>query len=119
MHYIRFKKYGDASFTKNKGYYLNNNGYTIILDEMTKRYIGEHRSVMQQHLGRVLLAHENVHHLNGNRSDNRIENLELWSRSQPYGQRIEDKIVYAIEILSQYAPELLSDIGENVKLKQA
>lgn len=96
------------------GRVVTSSGYVVIhslqgnpyADKWGKAF--EHRLVMANYLNRPLLEHENVHHKNGNRSDNRIENLELWSTSQPSGQRIEDKVKWAKELLKLYDPEFLT-----------
>lgn len=83
---------------------LNHDGYKTISVE--GRRVLEHRFLMEQSLGRPLFSHENVHHINGHRADNRLENLELWSRSQPPGQRVKDKIAWAKSFLSEYGETL-------------
>jgi len=71
-----------------------------------KSYL-EHRKIYEDFLGRKLNSNENIHHINGDRTDNRLENLELWNTSQPAGQRIEDKVQWAVELLTIYSPEKL------------
>jgi len=100
-HYARRKRHGDPLKTLTGLGYINEQGYRIVNGRP------EHRAVMEAQIGRPLRAEESVHHRNGVRDDNRPENLELWSKSQPAGQRVEDKVAWAIELLRLYRPEAL------------
>ena len=91
-------KRGSESLNWKGGRHVNTQGYAAVwmapddpLSAMRPRsgYVLEHRLVIARQLGRPLKKHENVHHINGVRDDNRPENLELWSTKQPKGQRVD------------------------------
>jgi HNH endonuclease len=98
-----------------KGWYkAASSGYVYVWDPNhpnAKRqgYVAEHTKVMAEILGRPLLPEEEVHHRNGQRDDNRPENLELWVRGrQPPGARVSDLVEEAVQVLRLYAPDKLS-----------
>jgi hypothetical protein len=104
MHYARFQRNGDPTSvidrwanrsTEDLNWSVNADGYRYAYYQ-NKRIL-EHRFVWQQHHGRVLHPFENIHHINGIRHDNRIENLELWTKAQPCGQRPEDLVKWVVE----------------------
>lgn len=111
---LRKAKRGEKNTYWKGGRYITKEGYILVHApeyEGTKQdghYVREHALVMSKHLGRPLRRGETVHHKNGIKGDNRLENLELWSHSHPPGQRIEDKIKWCEEFLSIYKPEALA-----------
>lgn len=110
---IKFRSQGDARNKNSK--YLDKNGYIYLTPKDSDKWLNsntkshkmlEQRLVMSKYLNRPLLKHETVHHKNGNRQDNRLSNLELWSKSQPSGQRVSDKIKWAQKLLKEYGYEV-------------
>jgi hypothetical protein len=90
------------------GKHTDLSGYVFIYEPehpnaMVGGYVLEHIKVITLSIGRPLEAKETVHHINGVRSDNRrIENLELWASDHPPGQRVEDLVIHAFQILNKY-----------------
>lgn len=78
------------------------NGY-IRLTVGPNQRIFEHIHIMETQLGRKLLPDEVVHHKNGIRSDNRIDNLELRVKSRhPMGASVDELLQWADELISRY-----------------
>jgi hypothetical protein len=87
----------------------DSHGYVILnnpepLPGQKRKPKKEHTWIMEQALGRPLYPGETVHHKNGIRDDNRPENLELWASNHRPGQRVDDLISWAVELLQRYTP---------------
>lgn len=111
-HFSKLKKYGSPTSGgvqdgRSKEWRVNKIGYVYKFDPKSpyagkNNLVYQHRQVVGEAIGRPLDRTENVHHKNGDRADNRIENLELWIKSQPAGQRVSDQVKWAREILEKY-----------------
>jgi hypothetical protein len=102
----RRRRYGEGALS-----------YGYVITSVGGKTRAAHRRIMEELLGRELRRGETVHHVNGQRADNRIDgplrnfrsgNLELWSSWQPAGQRVADKVEFAVTLLREYAPHLLA-----------
>lgn len=82
-----YSRKGVNSPNWNGGRHINKHGYVMVHDENGGKYrkgsyVIEHRKVMENHIGRELLFSEIVHHIDGNRKNNDIENLKLMTRKE-------------------------------------
>lgn len=77
--------------------FLGKGGYLYVVKRVNGKrvQVRVHRLVMEKIEGRELRPHETVHHKNGIRTDNRPENLELWSGRHPVGQRAKEHDIWS------------------------
>lgn len=112
MHYQRWHYSGDAEGRwgpeprKSEGHWGTDGYFRVRVGNKIRL---QHHLVMEEMIGRSLDSHENVHHRNGQRGDNRPENLELWMRPQPNGVRVDDMVAF---IVDHYREEVLKRLSE-------
>ena len=99
---------------KNRGRYTNSQGYVMVHEDGKRKC--EHRVVMEQMLGRPLERYETVHHINGDRADNRLSNLQIWVGRHPSGtstNHYKEEIDGLLKRISELEKEIRRLKGES------
>lgn len=126
LHYNRLRATGDvgpagslrlSAATPRR--HSSGKGYVRVYHTGVGRAGDEHRLVMEHALGRPLAPYENVHHRNGIRDDNRLENLELWVKPQPAGQRVDDLIAFVVDAYPDAVARALDERRERQESENA
>lgn len=103
VHWGRFKNHGTVDkLVRERRPFVDARGYVREFVDGKRAAQLQHRLIMAAHLGRELLPDETIHHRNGIKTDNRLANLELWAAMHPKGQRTEDLLAFAHEVISRY-----------------
>lgn len=120
--HVKICKYCYIPRPRKKVRVIDNDGYVVLNmpfhpNSNKNGRLKEHVYIMSQYLGRPLRKEEFVHHRNSIRSDNRIENLELWTRHHPNGCRADDLYNFCLEYISKYKnynnPSKFNNINSN------
>ena len=122
------QRVGSLSSNWKGGIHRHTEGYTLIKLQTNDfffpmadghGYIAEHRLVMARYLKRCLLPWEIVHHKNGKRDDNRLENLELLpGRKYHIGDTLTKSLLKTMKARILYLENLLKANGIPIRRPQ-
>ena len=120
MHRSRYFRHGDYDISPNwpnlkKGQpHLTKTGYIRV--SVDGKRVLQHRYIMEQHLGRKLTRSETIHHINGIRADNRIENLELIKNNSVHLKAYHNDFWEKRKVNKKYTAEEIENVLSRIDL---